>query len=92
MFGDWGWLSARSGQQTTPRNRWLNTLAQPLVVIECGAGSHVPTVRYFSEQLVQSFGASLIRINPREPSVPAGEIGLQMNALEAINEITDLIS
>jgi NAD-dependent SIR2 family protein deacetylase len=71
MFGDWGFLSDRTDAQLERLQSWLN--AQDLarvVVIECGAGTHVPTVRAFSEQMLKK-GAALVRINVREPQTPA---------------------
>jgi hypothetical protein len=44
-------------------------------------------VRMTSERLVRALGASLIRINVREPQVPTGQIGLSMGALEALSAI-----
>jgi len=50
---------------------WLSALdMRKLVVVELGAGTYVPTVRMFGEQLVDS-GATLVRINPREFNGPA---------------------
>lgn len=71
MFGDWGFVSDRTDAQLQRMQDWLN--AQDLahaVVIECGAGTHVPTVRGFSEQMLRK-GAALVRINVREPQTPA---------------------
>jgi NAD-dependent SIR2 family protein deacetylase len=69
MFGDFGWDSARSDDQRallgelfaqTPRDA-------PVVVVECGAGTHIPTVRGFSESVLRRFDrAKLLRVNVRE--------------------------
>jgi len=43
-----------------------------LAVIEIGAGSAVPTVRYNSQNIVADYPeATLIRFNPEEPQIPA---------------------
>jgi hypothetical protein len=60
---------------------------EKLVVVEMGAGIAVPTVRYQGEQLVRERNARLVRINPRDPEVPEGEISLSMGALEALRAI-----
>ena len=55
-----------------------------LVVIELGAGNHIPTVRWFGETL----GVPLIRINPTEAEV-GGALGvsLESGALAALTAI-----
>ena len=65
MFGDWGWLGQRTAAQRQRLEAWLGGTRRA-VVIEIGAGLHVPTVRWFSENL----GEPLIRINPTEPDIP----------------------
>jgi NAD-dependent SIR2 family protein deacetylase len=87
MFGDYGWDSAREDEQSRRFEKWLATISGKLAIIECGAGTGVPTVRMTSERLVRALGASLIRINVREPQVPTGQIGLSMGALEALSAI-----
>ncbi|HHO52365.1 MAG TPA: NAD-dependent protein deacetylase, partial [Deltaproteobacteria bacterium] len=84
MFGDWGYLGTRSDVQAT-RYASLRRSAsdRPAVVIELGAGSAVPTVRHHSERLV-GLGATLIRINPREPEGPRGSLGLPLGGAEAL--------
>ena len=62
------------------------------VVVEVAAGSDIPTVRYFSEQLVLRPDAALVRINPREPAVArARDVGLPLGALEALGRIADAL-
>jgi NAD-dependent SIR2 family protein deacetylase len=73
MFGDGGWLHGRTQAQADRLQRWLRGVANP-VVIEVGAGIHIPTVRYFSEDQ----NGTLIRINPTEPDLPAGKRGASM--------------
>jgi len=83
MFGDWDWDERRSALQDQGLRQWLAGV-KGLVVIELGAGTAVPTVRSFSERLIHTHQAKLIRINKREPQVPKGQIGLAMGALEAL--------
>jgi NAD-dependent SIR2 family protein deacetylase len=93
MFGDWGWDSSRSDQQAARLEAWLDGLRgredARVVIVECGAGSAVPTVRRFGESLVRSLGATLVRINLREPDVPRGQIGVAMGALAALTSIDE---
>jgi NAD-dependent SIR2 family protein deacetylase len=90
MFGDYGWDSARTDAQEARFEGFLRELrgrGSKIVVVECGAGSAVPTVRMTSERLARGLGAKLIRINLREPDVPAGQLGLASGALDALTRI-----
>lgn len=87
MFGDWSWDSSHEATQAANWQSWRSKRElERLTIIECGAGSSVPTVRFFSERLV-SQGATLVRINPREPGVPRGQIGIPAGALETLERI-----
>lgn len=91
MFGDWTWLSSRNDRQQDNFSLWLQSVSDNegnLVIIECGAGVDVPTVRYNSENIAARSGGKLIRINPRDSNVPPGQIGLAMGALDGIMAIT----
>ena len=60
-------------------NTWIESLGEArLVVIECGAGQAIPTVRVACENIAGQLGGTLVRINPREPDVPAGHVSLPM--------------
>lgn len=84
MFGDWNWLPERTEIQHKRYQRWLVENSETQILgIEFGAGTAVPTVRFECERRTDF----LIRINPREPSVPSNAISLQLGALEAINEL-----
>jgi len=88
MFGDWSWIPHRTSAQEERFDAWLEREGSAeLVIVEIGAGTAVPTVRYTSERVASRFGATLIRINPREPQVPPGQIGLPMGAVEALERI-----
>jgi NAD-dependent SIR2 family protein deacetylase len=92
MFGDWNWISDRSGYQQSRFQDWLTAnKTKSITIVECGAGTGVPTVRMTSESIVSNFDASLVRINVREPNVPAGQIGIALGALEALQEIDRLL-
>lgn len=84
MFGDSAWIERRTGLQEMKYNAWLSKLGNArLVVIEFGAGGTIPTVRENSAALVHQLGATLIRVNPREPEGPPGTLSLPLRGLEA---------
>ncbi|HTD06079.1 SIR2 family NAD-dependent protein deacylase [Undibacterium sp.] len=87
MFGDWDWNQQRQAEQQTRQRRWLETVRYPLV-IELGAGTAIPSVRHFSQAIVQEFGGRLIRINLREAEVASdSDVGLAAGALDGLNAI-----
>lgn len=91
MFGDGGWLGQRTEAQCRREARWFESLADSqtkVVVVELGAGTAIPSVRYFSHSVCRDLGARLIRINPREPQVPSSlDIGLAIGSLAALQGI-----
>jgi NAD-dependent SIR2 family protein deacetylase len=93
MFGDLDWDGSRSAGQHKRLNAWLGMPSpRRVTIIECGAGLGIPAVRRFSEQAAAQLGAKLIRINPREPEAPAGQIALQQSALAALKAIDALLA
>ena len=87
MFSDGTWQSCRSEAQEQAFAAWLRERDPArLTVIELGAGTAVPTVRWQSESL-QRAGAALVRINPREPEGPRGTLSLATGALAAIQAL-----
>ncbi|MCP4213330.1 MAG: NAD-dependent deacetylase [bacterium] len=92
MFGDWNWVSSRTDNQQYRFDKWLEAnRGNRIAIVECGAGTGVPTVRMTSESITARQAASLIRINIREPQVPTGQVGLATGAMEAIAEIDSLL-
>jgi hypothetical protein len=90
MFGDWGWDSSRTDPQHRRLDSWLRALAGArLVIVELGAGRAVPTVRITCEEIARRSRGTLIRINPREPDVPAGHLSLPGGALDALRAIDE---
>jgi NAD-dependent SIR2 family protein deacetylase len=90
MFGDWGWRPERSQEQALRLRGWLDSLTKErLVIVECGAGTAVPSVRHFSEHLLERPGTRLVRINAREADVPAGQVGIPSGALAALAAIAE---
>ncbi|QGJ70985.1 NAD-dependent protein deacetylase [Planctomycetales bacterium 10988] len=93
MFGDWEWNGERTEAQWERYETWLRSLDPGgCVIIECGAGTAVPTVRSLCERLP----FRLIRINLRECSIPnrraADGIELPLPALEALTAMKKLLS
>lgn len=93
MFGDARWLEARTARQRDRYRNWLEQCARPadrLVVVEVGAGTAVPTVRHQCERVAETYGGTLIRINPRESQTPRGldAISVAAGGLEALREMT----
>lgn len=92
MFGDSGWISGRTGSRERQLGRWLSGARRP-VVIEIGAGTAIPSVRRFSEDVGHAYGATVIRINPREHLVHrAGDVGIRQGALTAITAIGEALT
>jgi len=92
MFGDGCWVPHRSHGQHARLARWLDGCrGAALVVVELGAGTAVPTVRLTSERVAHGPGATLVRINVREPQAPPGHIGIAAGALEALSAIDRLM-
>ena len=66
---------------------WLHSVMRKHpVVVECGAGTAIPTVRRFCEEVAKQAG-TLIRITLREAAVPTGHISLATGALKALQAI-----
>lgn len=87
MFGDCGWIEVRQRSQFARLHGWLQKVTRP-VIVEIGAGTAIPSVRYFGE----AARGVLIRINPTEPDVPNGRgIGLRMGGLEGIRRLRDAL-
>lgn len=83
MFGDDGWIDRRTAQQEARLARWRMRVERG-VVIEIGAGTAVPTVRWFGART----GWPLIRINPGAPTgIVAGRVHLCCGALEGLGAI-----
>lgn len=95
MFGDWDWLPHRTDEQSQRMRKWLKRVYDEkmnLVVVEMGAGESVPTVRMKSEYVAQSHCGTLIRINPRDYSVPPQHIGIPLGAAEGIKQIFEKVT
>lgn len=84
MFGDGGWIDRRSTAQGHRQDAWLSAVTRP-VVIELGAGTAVPSVRHFSQRVIDHCGGRLVRINPNAFDVPTPlDVGLPMGAADGL--------
>jgi len=81
MFSDFfGWNDERLFVQNKRYEDWMNRVSNP-VIIECGAGTTVPTIRKLGEKL----SAPLIRINTAEAmSEKTKSVCIQASAKNAI--------
>ncbi len=88
MFGDAAWIPHRTAAQERRLRAFLDGLGGArLAVIEIGAGTAVPTVRWTCERIAAAHGAPLVRINPREAWGPRGTIAIPLGARDALEAI-----
>jgi NAD-dependent SIR2 family protein deacetylase len=88
MFGDYSWLAGRTRGQEMRFDSFLTQHRdQPIVIVEMGAGTAIPTIRHMSETIGQRFNATVIRINLREAHIDRGHISLPCRALEGLEGI-----
>ena len=95
MFGDSDWEEARTRAQRSAFESWLADVKQHrgrLVIVECGAGTAVPTVRLLGEALARRQGATLVRINVRDPEAPDDAITIATGAREALDAMEACVS
>lgn len=95
MFGDWAWISRRSDSQSERLSRWFQKLSEKSmkpVILEIGAGTMVPMVRYKSERIAASLNGTLIRINPRDSHVPVGQISIPLGGAEGIHRVAERVT
>lgn len=92
MFGDYSWLADRTRGQEMRFDSFLDQhQCEPIVVIEMGAGTAIPTIRYMSERIGHRHNATVIRINPREAHISGGHISLPCGAVEGLEGIDSLL-
>jgi len=88
MFGDYSWLPNRTHGQEMRLDLFLDQhRGRKLAVVEMGAGSAIPTIRYTSERLGSRQGTTVIRINPREADIRPPHLSLACGALDGLDGI-----
>ena len=91
MFGDWRWDSTRAYRQEMQFDKFkkhIQNRGHRLVIIEIGAGEHIPTVRNKSERTARELGAFVIRINPRDYEIDEDiGVGLALGGQEGLEAI-----
>lgn len=93
MFGDWSWISDRTARQEREFDEFVTDRRNgSLVVVEMGAGTAIPTIRYTSERVGGRPGATVIRINPREAQISSPHISLPCGAVEGLRGIEAALS
>ena len=106
MFGDWGYFGEHLDEQTARYKQFSRDLSASkgkLLIIELGAGTAVPTVRYESQRSFTDhrWTSNLIRINPQadDALVPASckrdakgqALELPLDALTALTRIDEAL-
>ena len=94
MFDDWAWDSSRSSAQSFKLDSFKSNAIEngyKIAIIEIGAGTHIPTVRYESEHTAREFwesGALVIRINPRDYDIEEDiGVGITLGGLAGIKKV-----
>lgn len=92
MFGDYSWLADRTrGQEMRFDSFIAQHQQEPIVVIEMGAGTAIPTIRYMSEGIGQRHDATVVRINPREAHISGGHVSLPCGTVEGLAGIDNFL-
>ncbi|MBB5020942.1 SIR2 family NAD-dependent protein deacylase [Desulfurispira natronophila] len=93
MFGDYAWVSDRTGRQEDNFQSFVSKWrSEPLVVVEMGAGTAVPTIRNLGDRFsTMGSNVTLIRINPREPQARGNHISVDTGSLEALQGIDEAL-
>lgn len=94
MFGDPMWNYTRADSQEERMMEWTRDLVDhnaAVVVLEVGAGTHIPSVRARSSSLSNRLNAPLIRINTRDSEGLPGILSVPMAAKEALVELEILL-
>jgi len=85
MFGDGAWLPERTQAQRARLERFRAGEGRGrLAVVELGAGTAIPTIRFTSEGLASRGQGLVVRINPREAGIDPPHLALAAGALEGL--------
>jgi NAD-dependent SIR2 family protein deacetylase len=88
MFNDDAWIPNVTLEQNERYTDWLAGLSgKRLVIIECGAGTAIPTIRLAAQRLAETSLATLIRVNPAPTEGDESAVVLRLPALQALTSI-----
>jgi NAD-dependent SIR2 family protein deacetylase len=94
MFGDYAWIAHRTHAQRNAFEGWLaaqRSGGRRLAVVELGAGTAIPTIRYTSEGLGARDGARVVRVNPREAQIAGPHVSIAAGALDGLRAIDEAL-
>jgi NAD-dependent SIR2 family protein deacetylase len=92
MFNDWAWVDVVAREQEQRFDEWLARVgARRLVILECGAGTALPTIRRLGERLAERSAATLVRINPAAEQGGEAALALPLPALQALTLINEAL-
>jgi len=90
MFNDGAWVDVVAREQEQRFDEWLaGVRGRRVVVIECGAGTAIATMRRLGERLAERSLATLVRINPAAEEGDETALVLQLPALQALTLIDE---
>jgi len=91
MFGDWGWNQKRTIEQDRRLYEFKADVYEKnykLTIIEIGAGTHIPTVRYESESTAKELNGFVVRINPRDYEIDEKiGVGITLGGLAGLERV-----
>jgi len=91
MFGDWGWKGTRSSEQNQRYHDFMADVYDnnyKLVIIEIGAGTHIPTIRHESEDIARNMNSFVVRINPRDYDIDEKlGVGITLGGLAGLKRV-----
>ncbi len=92
MFGDFGWISDRSDEKEKRFQSFcIKNEYNFITVLEIGAGTAVPSIRFLSKRIGSMYNAVVVRINPREFEINSPHISIPDTALNSLLKINDFL-
>ncbi len=92
MFRDDTYIDTRSKAQENKFKLFLErNKGKNILVFEIGSGPHVQTIRVKTRLLRTEYNANIVRINPKDYTIKAPNIGIAKGGLEALTEIDNYV-
>jgi NAD-dependent SIR2 family protein deacetylase len=92
MFNDDAWIAdVTQGQQERYSEWFVGLRGRRVVIIECGAGTAIPTIRLAGQRAAEMSLATLVRINPATTGGDESALSLHLPALQALSMIQDAL-